>query len=374
MSEKDSRGQAILIIALLLVVLIALMALVIDGGNAYAQRRRAQNAVDSSVLAGAQELTKVIVPGVTHQEIWAQIEDYAVLNGLDAQPVADYVDAWFIDDAGEELLKIIPGSPAPLNKHVLSSDGSGTMKEISGVKVEGALPFDTFFARIVGFDELTVHADAKAWILCGACSGSNLFPAAVSTDTFDITGTWPLSVTVNYEVTHRLWQRQPDGAPTLYPGSFGWVNWEPKSPYPQGPSTPVLADNIGGDDRSGLWNVWEWINSTVGEVLKSNPVLNALESRLNQELIVPVFGATRNETGSNLQYQIWGFASFELTCVHYHQSKEIGTCEFPALTKDDRWIEGRFHRFYANLPNVGSCPDLGMCSVKLRRPIPETSP
>ena len=371
MSEKDSRGQAILIIALLLVVLIALMALVIDGGNAYAQRRRAQNAVDSSVLAGAQELTKVIVPGVTHQEIWAQIEDYAVLNGLDAQPVADYVDAWFIDDAGEELLKVNPGSAALVSREV---EMAGETREISGVKVEGALPFDTFFARIVGFDELTVHADAKAWILCGACSGANLFPVAVSTDTFDITGEWPLNVTVDYTITHRLWERQPDeGNPTLYPGNFGWVNWEPKSPYPQGPSSTVLAENIAGDDRSGLWAVWEWLHAATGQMV-SQPVISAVESRIGDELIVPIYGAVRSPHGTNLEYQIWGFASFELTCFHYHKNKELGTCEYSSTNPDDRWIEGRFHRFFANLDDIGGCPDFGLCAVKLRRPIPETSP
>lgn len=367
MSEKDSRGQAILIIALLLVVLIALMALVIDGGNAYAQRRRAQNAVDSSVLAGAQELTKVIVPGVTHQEIWAQIEDYAVLNGLDAEPVADYVDAWFIDDAGEEVLKVNPGSAALVSREV---EVAGETREISGVKVEGALPFDTFFARIVGFDELTVHADAKAWVLCGACSGSNLFPVAVSTDTFDITGEWPLSVTVDYTMTHQLWLKDSPDDPA-YPGNFGWVNWYPNSPYDQGVDTQTLADNIELDDRSGYWYVGDWLNPTPGVALV--PLKDELYSRIGDELIVPIYGLA-NPLGSNPGYQIWGFASFELTCAHLNKKLEVGTCKYSATDSDDIWIEGRFHRFFANLDDIGGCPDFGMCAVKLRRPIPETSP
>jgi Flp pilus assembly protein TadG len=47
------RGQALIIIAFGLVALIGLTALSIDGGNAYSDRRHAQNAADTAALAGA---------------------------------------------------------------------------------------------------------------------------------------------------------------------------------------------------------------------------------------------------------------------------------------------------------------------------------
>src|SRR5262245_49960487 len=51
--NRSERGQALIIIALALVGLVGIAGLVIDGGNAFQDRQRAQNAVDSAALASA---------------------------------------------------------------------------------------------------------------------------------------------------------------------------------------------------------------------------------------------------------------------------------------------------------------------------------
>ncbi|MCP8616132.1 Tad domain-containing protein [Salirhabdus salicampi] len=53
---KDESGQILIIVALLMSAFLALLALVIDGGNLYLERNRLQKAVDASALAGAQDL------------------------------------------------------------------------------------------------------------------------------------------------------------------------------------------------------------------------------------------------------------------------------------------------------------------------------
>lgn len=53
---KTERGQALILIALGLVVLIAMTGLAIDGGNAFAERRTSQNAADNASLAAAYSL------------------------------------------------------------------------------------------------------------------------------------------------------------------------------------------------------------------------------------------------------------------------------------------------------------------------------
>ena len=53
-NKHFERGQALIIIALALVGLVGMAGLVIDGGNAFQDRQRAQNAVDAAALAGAQ--------------------------------------------------------------------------------------------------------------------------------------------------------------------------------------------------------------------------------------------------------------------------------------------------------------------------------
>src|SRR5690242_1271354 len=59
--RRASRGQALIIIAGALVALLALVALAVDGSNAFAQRRIAQNAVDGAVTAGASTMQQIFV-------------------------------------------------------------------------------------------------------------------------------------------------------------------------------------------------------------------------------------------------------------------------------------------------------------------------
>jgi len=54
-SNKQQKGQALVLIALGIVALVAITALAIDGGNAFSERRQAQNAADTAALAGALE-------------------------------------------------------------------------------------------------------------------------------------------------------------------------------------------------------------------------------------------------------------------------------------------------------------------------------
>ena len=54
--SKNEQGQAIVIMAFALIALLAFAALAIDGGNAYVERRRAQNGADAGALAGARQV------------------------------------------------------------------------------------------------------------------------------------------------------------------------------------------------------------------------------------------------------------------------------------------------------------------------------
>jgi Flp pilus assembly protein TadG len=53
---KSERGQALILIALGIAALLALTALAVDGGMAYAERRSSQNAVDNAALAAAYRI------------------------------------------------------------------------------------------------------------------------------------------------------------------------------------------------------------------------------------------------------------------------------------------------------------------------------
>lgn len=74
---QREEGQTLIIFALMLSVLILFIALVVDVGMFMEQRRNAQNVVDASALAGAQELPDDKIAA----EAFAR--DYATRNGFD---------------------------------------------------------------------------------------------------------------------------------------------------------------------------------------------------------------------------------------------------------------------------------------------------
>ena len=53
MSNRNERGQTIVVLALAMVPILAMAGLVVDGGWAFAQQRRTQNAMDAAANAGA---------------------------------------------------------------------------------------------------------------------------------------------------------------------------------------------------------------------------------------------------------------------------------------------------------------------------------
>lgn len=117
---KKEDGQVLVMVALLLGVLLAFAALVIDVGYFYAEKRQLQTAVDAAALAGAQEL-----PDVTIAKSVAV--DYAEKNKLNAPVVTPQYS----------------GDPLKL-------------------KVVGTRTVPTFFARILGFANTDIKAIAVA--------------------------------------------------------------------------------------------------------------------------------------------------------------------------------------------------------------------
>ena len=55
---NSERGQSLVLVVLGFLAFIAILALVLDGGNAYAAKRQAQNAADAGALAGATFMCK----------------------------------------------------------------------------------------------------------------------------------------------------------------------------------------------------------------------------------------------------------------------------------------------------------------------------
>jgi hypothetical protein len=133
---SSERGQSLVMVALLFIAFAAILALVLDGGNAYAARRQAQNAADAGALAGASWMCKYNSPsgGVT------TAVEYAKKNGA-VDPVV-----------------VLPNS----------TTGS--------VVVTATVQADTFFAGLIGFNQVSPRAVAEAQ--CKPPVGIGVMPVA----------------------------------------------------------------------------------------------------------------------------------------------------------------------------------------------------
>ncbi|MGB9641068.1 MAG: pilus assembly protein TadG-related protein, partial [Anaerolineales bacterium] len=97
---KQEKGQAIVLIALAMVVLLGFTALAIDGGMLYSDRRHAQNAADAAALAGALQKAN----NQTNAVILQAIADSASGNGYSGNQVSGNVSGPFQDLFGKYYL------------------------------------------------------------------------------------------------------------------------------------------------------------------------------------------------------------------------------------------------------------------------------
>jgi hypothetical protein len=137
--NRNERGQSLVIIAIAFLALVAMVALIIDGGSLYLNRRNAQTAADAAALAGAHEL--------------------CVNKGSDSA-IQDIVDQYAITENGATAVENV--------------DIDRTNK---AVVVQTMLETSSFFAGILGYESNTVRAEASAGCFVPA-TGKNLLPIA----------------------------------------------------------------------------------------------------------------------------------------------------------------------------------------------------
>lgn len=352
-SHKQQAGQSIVIIAFALVALVALLALVIDAGNAYVQRRHIQNAMDSGAQAGALALAQ----GKSSGEINSAIIKFVSANGVNPSDVQAYYVA---QDASKNnivcreltIASYLIGS-VPTAIHC----NGGASIPIVGVQVEGIKSTPTYFAGVVGVKQMSTGGASAAYATKGACTGNGLFPIAVSSGNFPIdVGTGVM--TVHYEdteptYTYRIWQKTDDLPVSPSSGNFGWLYWRG-----QNSSTTTLAANMDQAESgvSGTWSVGESISGSTG-VSPSSNVLAELDQRIagtqSSSVVLPVYDQFTG-SGNNGLFRIAGFAKFHITGYRFQGS--------------DKYIEGKFQK-WVDPSAEGGCTNFGVGSVKVRPPI-----
>jgi hypothetical protein len=147
--HSTERGQALIIIVFAMIGLIGLTALTVDGGYAYSDRRQAQNAADTAVLAGA----RAIIRGEDWKSAALAIASQNGYIDTDASAIASSakvnVEAYACDDLDPDV-----------DCGVYDGNSEYILVKITSV-------VDTFFAPVVGIQQLTNGVQAIAHVVPG---------------------------------------------------------------------------------------------------------------------------------------------------------------------------------------------------------------
>jgi hypothetical protein len=261
-ARKSESGQAIVLMALSLVVILGMAALVLDVGNWFHTKRRLQGTADAAALAGAQ-----LLPGDPNGAK-AMALSYANKNGGDV--------------ASQNIV---------VGKTVLGDDT---------ISVRARKTDPGFFSGVLGIAGADIDARAKARVgppaqaryvapmvvYCGQsliqnCNG-NKAP------------TFGVQTSMDYD---------PMGAP----GAFGMLNLDGANGTVG--TSKEAAWILKGFDKYLPLGIYQ---SDPGAKFSSSNIQDALTARLGTVLLFPVF-KTLVEQGQNAEYDIIGWIGFKLT-------------------------------------------------------------
>jgi len=342
-SINQQQGQSIVIVAFALVALVALLALVVDAGNAYVQRRHVENVMDAGAQAGALAFAQ----SQSSLQIWNAISGYISRNNVNPADAT----AWYVvqDPATKNTIVDRTKQIASYgSSHYPTTIGG---KPVVGIQVEGKKDFSTYFAGVVGVKQMPASGAAACFGFQGAGSSSELFPIAISSGNF-VTGT------VRFEDIEPTWtytiRLRTDDSPVFgYAGNFGWLAWNTGDSLSDAnvatwmnntetgiSKTRALSDTIKGDTR----------------VAAGSAIQAALSSRVSgaksSVVTVPVYDQfTGSSSAGTARYRIVGFARLHI----------IGY----VFTSTDKYITAKFQKWIDPLAE-GGATYYGVSTAKCR--------
>lgn len=143
--DPSERGAILVFVAMSMTAVLLVASIVIDGSQAYSQRRSMQNAADLSALAGARALDKVKYAGAN----WSTVD--AAAKTLGAENDAESIECTVITNVGTPI------------------GGCGQWWAVlwpaaAGVRVKAIDVRATTFGRLTGREQVTATATSAATI------------------------------------------------------------------------------------------------------------------------------------------------------------------------------------------------------------------
>lgn len=159
----NQQGQVAVLFAVTMVVLLGMLALAVDGGLLYVQRRWAQNVADAAALATARYLGQSWTGGVvagSDSAAYGIATSYGPKNSSSSTSLSMRLD--YVDQSGT----------------VIATHPTTVPANARGVQITASLNNPAGFARVLGFQSLP--ATAKSTAMFGpAGTGIGVAPIAV---------------------------------------------------------------------------------------------------------------------------------------------------------------------------------------------------
>ena len=286
--HRAARGQFLVIVAFGMVAIVAMVALVIDGGLLWARQRDTQNAADATAEAGAVMLMQNlagVVPAKGDADVAMAVSQAATENGTAVRSAAyTNIDGQLLTASGT----------ITTDQAAASRVGDGVIPPgTGGIRAVVDQDVDTHLAQIVGLTQFTVAAPATAVTgylsaLCPADAGCILLPVTFPVTIFDCDGT-------NHIVPQAppaFWPNPSDVTIVPLcsngPGNVGWIDWTP----PAG-GTDELRDAIEVPSNPPIsWPEWYQVTETGGP--------DAVEEKMRlwdgHKVLIPLFDLTCDAT------------------------------------------------------------------------------
>lgn len=196
------HGQVMALFALSLSALVLGVAVVVDAGYAFAQRRATQNAADFAALAGTRIVGVALTDRPPGAGTAANVEN-AITSVLAAND-SELVSAQYVDDEGTALRDVVAASSIP--------DGA------FGVVVNARTDWQPFLLGVIGVTDWAASATATA-ITPGESIGGGVLPVGIDQDTFDALVSCPMT-----GLDPCIDQNLTSGRLNI-PGGFGWLSF-----------------------------------------------------------------------------------------------------------------------------------------------------
>jgi hypothetical protein len=312
--RRRSSGQAIVILAISLLALVAGLGLVIDGGNAWAQQRITQAGNDAAAEAGASVINghdaKQTAPaGGWDQAVFNAIGASASRNGISIA-VSYYTDicGTLLRQDGTKALgeadAAVVGSMAtgdlPTNNLTDPDCPSGIVGPVAGVDVRATKQFDVFVSRLIGTSRFTAstRATAVSGLLQGTCSADNgcvVLPVTAPVTVVSCDGSNnPILTSTNWPKFTRVIVPLCKAGP----GNVGWLDWTPKGGGASELENSILHPNNPPIDLPS----WQFVTET-GNV-NSKPIDDALNTYDGQVVLFPLFDLTCSSDPDQTQVKV----------------------------------------------------------------------